>query len=197
MCYTYDKSLTIVEQIELTPGSIYTLLKPLKQQLFNGFTNNLSIYNGESSSIGIYTSDKCFKPDTNYTPETFFMVVKQSHIFTVHCDIFFPNINDLDKMEFSYDETRQIFHKDPTINAICDIERNFWASVKTRTDTIKLLKEFDPVSTIKWYNFTSTLKQRCSKHMRRMIINILARDIKGEKAANIEKTANTTITTIV
>lgn len=182
MSYTYDKGLMVVEQIELTPGSIYTLLKPLKQLLFNGFTNNLSTYNGQSSSIGIYTSDKCFKPGTNYTPETFFMVVKSSHIFTVHSDSVFPNINDLDKMVFSYAETRKIFHEDPTINAICDIERNFWESIKTRSVSIKLLKQFMPDYKIKWYNMTRTIKRICRKHMRRKIINILAKDIKGEMA---------------
>lgn len=187
MSYTYERSLMVLEQIETTPAkgtesrsTIYALLKTLKQLIFDGFANKLSKYTGQSSSVGLYISDMCFKPGTNYTPQTFFTVVKYNHVLTVHSDTVFSKIDDIDKIDFSYDKTCKIFENDPTIKTICDIERNFWKSTKTRADTIKLLKEFEPVSTIKWYNFTRTLKQRCRRNIRHKIINILAKDIKDE-----------------
>lgn len=182
MHYRANSDLMVVEQVEITSkDSKYALLKRLKPLLFDGFSNQLASYKGQTSNVGVYVSDVSYNTHTNYGAETFFMVVKFSRLLNVMEDTMFPNINDLNKMDFSYDETRKIFHEDPTINAICDIERNFWESTKTRSSTIKLLKEFEPVSTIKWYNWTGTLKERCRKHMRRKIINILAKDIKGEK----------------
>ncbi len=188
MNYTRVRSLMVVEQIDLTPAkgtesgtTIYTLLKKLKPLLLDGFANRLSSYRGQISSIGIYVSDVGFNTFTNYTGETFFMVSKSSDIFTVQSDTVFPTIDDIYKMDFNNNETRRIFSNDQTINAICDIERDFWASTKNRADTIKLLKQFEPDYAIKWYNWTSTLKRLCRKHMRHKIINILAKDIKGER----------------
>jgi hypothetical protein len=183
----------VVEQVEITSkNSKYALIKTLKSLLLDGFSNQLATYRGQTSKVGMYVSEVSFNTHTNYGAETFYMVVKSSCLMTVMEDTNFPNINDLNKIDFSYDETRQIFHEDPTINAICDVERNFWASTKTRSNTIKLLKEFVPVSTIKWYNWTGTLKERCRKHIRHKIINILAKDIKGEK-----NTKNDNVTSIV
>jgi hypothetical protein len=196
MNYRSNSDLMVVEQVEITSkDSKYSLLKTLKSLLFDGFSNRLASYKGQTSNVGVYISDVSYNTHTNYGAETFFMVVKFSRLLTVMEDTSFPNINDLNKMGFSYDETRKIFHEDPTINAICDIERNFWESTKTRSSTIKLLKEFEPISTIKWYNWTGTLKERCRKHMRRKIINILAKDIKGEKPQ--ERPKNMNITSVV
>ena len=180
MALTRVRSLMVVEQIDLTQGSIYTLLKKLKPLLLDGFANRLSTFRGQASSIGIYVSDVGFKTFTNYTSETFYIVVKSSDVFTVQADTVFPNINDIHKMEFTHNETRKIFSNDPTINAICDIERDFWESTKTRTEAIKLLKQFLPDCKIKWYNMTGTIKRLCRRYMRRNIIKILAKDIKGE-----------------
>ena len=183
---THDRSLMVVEQINLTQGSIYALLKKLKPLLLDGFANRLSSYTGQISSIGIYVSDVGFNTFTNYTAETFFVVTKSSHIFTVQSDTVYPNIDDIYKMYFSRNETRKIFSNDAAINAICDIERDFWASTKTRTEAIKLLKQFEPNCKIKWYNWTGTIKRLCRKHMRRKIINTLAKDIKGETRSKTE-----------
>jgi hypothetical protein len=194
MDLTRDRSLMVVEQIDLTQGSIYTLLKKLKPLLLDGFANRLSTFTGQTSSIGIYVSDVGFKTFTNYTAETFYIVVKSSDVFTVQADTVFPTIDDIYKMDFSHNETRKIFSNDPTINAICDIERNFWESTKTRTEAIKLLKQFAPDCKIKWYNMTGTIKRLCRKYMRRKIINTLVKDIKGEKLATEKKNeSNTTI----
>lgn len=197
MHYRANSNLMVVEQVEITSkDSKYALLKRLKPLLLDGFRNRLASYKGQTSNVGVYVSDVSYNTHTNYGVETFFMVVKFfSRLLNVMEDTSFPNINDLNKIDFIYDETRQIFPEDPTINAICDIERNFWESTKTRSSTIKLLKEFEPISTIKWYNWTGTLKERCRKHMRRKIINILAKDIKGEKAQ--EKPKNMNITSVV
>jgi hypothetical protein len=182
----------VVEQIDITKCSIYVLLKKLKPLLLDGFANRLSTFTGQTISIGIYVNDVGFNTFTNYTAETFFVVVKSSHVFTVKADTVFPTIDDIYKMDFSHNETRKIFSNDPTINSICDIERDFWASTRTRTEAIKLLKQFAPDCKIKWYNMTGTIKRLCRKYMRRKIINTLAKDIKGEKLnANVEN--NTSI----
>jgi hypothetical protein len=196
MHYRANSDLMVVEQVEITSkDSKYALLKRLKPLLLDGFSNRLASYKGQTSNVGVYISDVSYNTHTNYGAETFFMVVKFSRLLNVMDDASFPNINDLNKMDFSYDETRKIFPEDPTINAICDIERNFWEWTNTRSNTIKLLKEFDPISTIKWYSWTGTLKERCRKHMRRKIINILAKDIKGEKPQ--ERPKNMNITSVV
>ena len=190
--YTCDRSIMVVEQIDITKCSIYVLLKKLKPLLLDGFANRLSTFTGQTISIGIYVNDVGFNTFTNYTAETFFVVVKSSHVFTVKADTVFPTIDDIYKMDFSHNETRKIFSNDPTINSICDIERDFWASTRTRTEAIKLLKQFAPDCKIKWYNMTGTIKRLCRKYMRRKIINTLAKDIKGEKLnANVEN--NTSI----
>lgn len=186
MALTRGRSLMVVEQIDLTQGSIYTLLKKLKPLLLDGFANRLSPFRGQASTIGIYVSDVGFKTFTNYTSETFYIVVKSSDVFTVQADTVYSNIDDIYKMEFSHNETRKIFSNDPTINAICDIERDFWESTRTRTEAIKLLKQFVPDCKIKWYNMTGTIKRLCRRYMRRKIINILAKDIKGEKHTKTE-----------
>ena len=183
LSYSHQSSLMVIEQIELTTDvkdSMYALLKKLKSLLLEGFANNLSKYNGQTSTIGIYVSDVGFKPYENYSTQTFFIVVKFSNVLKVIADSIFPNIDDIYKMEFSHNETRKIFSNDPTINAICDIERDFWESTRTRTEAIKLLKQFLPDCKIKWYNMTGTIKRLCLRYMRRNIINILAKDIKGE-----------------
>jgi len=196
MNYRSNSHLMVVEQVKITSkDSKYALLKTLKSLLLDGFKNQLASYKGQTSNVGVYVSDVSYNTHTNYGAETFFMVVKFSRLLNVMEDTSFPNINDLNKMDFSYDETRQIFPEDPTINAICDIELNFWESTKTRANTIKLLNEFNPNSTIKWYNWTGTLKERCRKHMRHKIINILSKDIKEEKPQ--EKTKNMNITSVV
>ena len=194
MSHTHDRSLMVVEQIDTKKCSIYVLLKKLKPLLLDGFANRLSIFTGQTSSIGIYVSDVGFKTFTNYTAETFYIVVKSSDVFTVQADTIYSNIDNLYKMEFSHNETRKIFSNDPTINSICDIERDFWESTKTRTEAIKLLRQFTPDCKIKWYNMTSTLKSLCRKYIRHKIINTLAKDIKGEKLATEKKNeSNTTI----
>ena len=183
LSYSHQSSLMVIEQIELTTDvkdSMYALLKKLKSLLLEGFANRLSTFRGQASTIGIYVSDVGFKTFTNYTSETFYIVVKSSDVFTVQADTVYPNIDDIYKMEFSHNETRKIFSNDPTINAICDIERDFWESTRTRTEAIKLLKQFEPDCKIKWYNMTGTIKRLCRKYMRRKIINTLAKDIKGE-----------------
>jgi hypothetical protein len=111
MALTRVRSLMVVEQIDLTQGSIYTLLKKLKPLLLDGFANRLSTFRGQASTIGIYVSDVGFKTFTNYTSETFYIVVKCSDVFTVQADTVFPKIDDIHKMEFSHNETRKIFFK--------------------------------------------------------------------------------------
>ena len=189
LSYSHQSSLMVIEQIELTTDvkdSMYALLKKLKSLLIEGFANNLSKYNGQTSTIGIYVSDVGFKPYENYSTQTFFIVVKFSNVLKVIADSIFPNIDDIYKMEFSHNETRKIFSNDPTINAICDIEHDFWESTRTRTEAIKLLKQFLPDCKIKWYNMTGTIKRLCRKYMRRKIINTLAKDIKGETRSKNE-----------
>lgn len=167
-----QRSLMVVEQIETAKGTIEKLLKKLKPLLLEGFTNKLAKYYDQSSTIGVYVSDASFNTFTNYSAETFFAVVKFSDLLSVRADSLFPSIY-IDKMHFSYDETRRVFNGDKTINAICDVEHDFCKSTKSRAETIQLLKQYQPDCAIKWYNTTSSLSRKCRRYSIQKIIDIL------------------------
>lgn len=174
-------SLLVFDQIEIIKGNMTPLLQSLKQLLMDGFTNSLSKYNSQSIEIGVYVSNNSFNTFTNYSPDSFFSIVKFSTILKIIDDSSIPNIDSPYKIIFNHTETRLIFNNDTTISSICDIEADYLESTKTRLDTIKFLKKIKPEVTVKWYNMTRTIKIICRRHIRRKIINILAKDIKGYK----------------
>jgi hypothetical protein len=176
--FTLERNLIIVKQTEIADSG--SLIKKLKSLLIKGFKDTLAVTYGSKCIVGIYTSDTSFNTLVNHAPVTFFMVVNNCrNILTVESYIDCPKIDSIHKMRFDYKGLRLICPNDLTINQICDIEEQFWKSTTNRADTIKLLREFDANATIKWYNLTSTLRDRCRKHIRRKIINILADNAKS------------------
>ena len=177
----YTHSLIVFDQTEIIKGNMSPLLQSLKPLLMDGFTNSLSKYNSQSIEIGVYLSNNSFNTFTIYSPEIFFSIVKFISILKVSDDSSIPNIDSPYKIIFNHTETRLIFNNDPTISSICDIEANYLESTKTRLDIIKFLKQINPQVVVKWYNMTRTIKIICRRHIRHKIIDVLAKDIKGDK----------------
>lgn len=172
MVYSKQRSVMVVEQVEYTnEESFIPLLKVLYPLLVRAFKNSLSTYCGQDSEIGIYTSDKPYKMQTDYTPETFFTLLNSCKIVTVESDMYVPD-DALDKIVFNTRICESISGS-PYIDKICALERGFRSAIKSRNKTINYLREVEPETEFRWYYTTGYYQKLCRGHSRRLIINVL------------------------
>jgi len=172
MVYSKQRSVMVVEQVEYTnEESVVPLLKVLYPLLMRAFKNSLSTYCGQDSEIGIYISDKPYKMQTDYTPETFFTLLNSCKIVTVESDMYVPD-DALDKIVFNTRICESISGS-PYIDKICALERGFRSAIESRAETIKYLREFEPATAFKWYYTTGYYQKLCRGHSRRLILDVL------------------------
>lgn len=184
MRYYQQRNVMVVEQIEYTtPESLVPLLKVLYPIILDAFNDTLCTYYGQSSEIGIYISDKSYKPQTDYAPETFFTLVKTNTIINVASTTDINNKDDPDKIVFNH-HTCECITGSSYIDKICALECSFRSAIESRAETIKYLRDFEPATAFKWYYTTGYYKKLCRAHCRRLIIDVLKEaiaNLSGEK----------------
>lgn len=173
MVYSKQRSVMVVEQVEYTNAeSVVPLLKVLYPLLRDAFMNNLSNYCGQSTEVGFYASKNPFRPQTDYTPETFFTIANHNWAVIVVSDTTIEDINDSSKILFNENLCKSISGS-PYIDKICELERGFRSAIESRAETINYLREFEPATAFKWYYTTGYYQKLCRGHCRRLIINVL------------------------
>ena len=179
MGYYNRRSVMVIEQVEYTNAeSFIPLLKVLYPLLLDAFTNRLNAYGGQSTEVGIYLSDKPYKTQIDYTPETFFTCLNSCKIVTVASDMDVTDTDAPNKIVFNA-RTCESISGSPYIDKICALESGFRSAIESRAETIKYLREFEPEKAFKWYYTTGYYQKLCLGHCRRLIIDVLSNAIKN------------------
>lgn len=184
MGYYRQRSVMVVEQVEYTNAeSSIPLSKALYPLVMDAFTNRLNVYGGQSTEVGIYLSDRSYETQIDYTPETFFTRLNSCKIVNAASDMDVTDIDAPNKIVFNA-RTCESISGSPYIDKICALESGFRSAIKSRAETIKYLREFEPATAFKWYYTTYYYKKLCRAHCRRLIINVLKEaiaNLSGEK----------------